>query len=61
MELHIGPIQFKKVQQSIRYKCLLVVGSLREDFRINLDFRETAHPPLPKANINTYFSLRAKC
>ena len=24
-------------------------------------FLETAHLPLPKANINTYFSLRAKC
>ena len=40
---------------------LLVLSLLREDFRINLDFRETAHLPLPKANINTYFSLRAKC
>ena len=24
-------------------------------------FLETAHLPLPKANINTYFSTRAKC
>ena len=29
-------------------------------FRINLGFWETAHLPLPSANINTYFSLKAK-
>ena len=28
---------------------------------INLGFWETAHLPLPYANINTYFSLREKC
>ena len=28
--------------------------------RVKRDFWETAHLPLPKANINTYFSLRAK-
>ena len=28
---------------------------------ITLDFWETAHLPLPYANIITYFSLRAKC
>ena len=28
---------------------------------INLGFWETAHLPLPYANINTYFSFRAKC
>ena len=27
---------------------------------INLGFWETAHLPLPYANINTYFSLREK-
>ena len=30
-------------------------------FGINLGFRETAHLPFPQVNINTYFSLRAKC
>ena len=29
--------------------------------RINLGFWEFAHLPLPKGNIITYFSLRAKC
>ena len=29
-------------------------------FWINLGFRENAHLPLPSANINRYFSLRAK-
>ena len=28
--------------------------------RVKRDFWETVHLPLPKANINTYFSLRAK-
>ena len=28
--------------------------------RVKRDFWQTAHLPLPKANINTYFSLRAK-
>ena len=28
---------------------------------INLGFQEIAHLPLPQANINTCFSLRAKC
>ena len=28
---------------------------------IIIPFWETAHLPLPSANINTYFSLRAKC
>ena len=28
---------------------------------MNLGFWETAHLPLPYANINTYFSFRAKC
>ena len=28
---------------------------------INLGFWEAAHLPLPKSNINTYFSLSAKC
>ena len=32
-----------------------------EKIGINLGFWETAHLPLPKANINTYFSFRAKC
>ena len=26
-----------------------------------LGFSKTAHLPLPQANINTYFSFRAKC
>ena len=30
-------------------------------FGINLGFWETIYPPLPWANINTYFSLKAKC
>ena len=30
-------------------------------FGINLGFWETAHLPLPTANIITYCSLRAKC
>ena len=29
--------------------------------RINLGFWETAHLPLPYANIYSYFSFRAKC
>ena len=29
-------------------------------FGINLGFWETAHLPLPKANINTYLSLQVK-
>ena len=33
----------------------------RRKNRINLGFWETAHLPLPYANINTYFSFRAKC
>ena len=28
---------------------------------INSGFWETAHLPLPKTNINSYLSLRAKC
>ena len=36
-------------------------GSLRSRWRIIIRFWETAHLPLPQANINTYFSLRAKC
>ena len=28
---------------------------------INLGFWETAHLPLPSANINTYFSLKVDC
>ena len=35
-------------------------GSQLWIFWINLSFWETAHLPLPYANINTYFSLRAK-
>ena len=31
------------------------------DIWIIIRFQETAHLPLPYANINTYFSLRAKC
>ena len=30
-------------------------------YGISLGFWETAHLPLPYANINTYFSFRAKC
>ena len=39
-------------------------GSANKDSKkgwINLGFWETAHLPLPYANIITYFSLRAKC
>ena len=53
----------------ITFFLLNVVASLR--WLITVDscaplrqvgtFLETAHLPLPKANINTYFSLRAKC
>ena len=32
----------------------------RKKVWINLGFRETAHLPLPQANIKTYFSLREK-
>ena len=40
------------------------MGSFPEtynDLWIIMCFWETANLPLPKANINTYFSLRAKC
>ena len=48
MELHIGPIQFKKVQQSIRYKCLLVVGSLPSPRRFSDQLRFPGNcPPTP--------------
>ena len=35
--------------------------SSQKTLGIILRFRETAYLPLPKANINTYFSRRAKC
>ena len=35
--------------------------SSQKELGIILRFRETAYLPLPKANINTYFSRRAKC
>ena len=33
----------------------------RGTFFVTTRFWETAHLPLPLANINTYFSLKAKC
>ena len=38
-----------------------VFCTLELHVKINLGFQETAHLPLPQANINTYFSFRAKC
>ena len=39
---------------------LITVDSFCSRYII-IHFWETAHLPLPKANINTYYSLRAKC
>ena len=37
------------------------LGNSVKPYWIIIRFLETAHLPLPQANINTYFSLRAKC
>ena len=40
---------------------LFVSFGVSMEIMIIIGFWETAHSPLPYANINTYFSLRAKC
>ena len=47
-----------KVQYILFYFFLIVKNYNNNDL---LRFWETAHLPLPQTNINTYFSLRAKC
>ena len=53
----------KKSQRSLKERHLITPRTevFLWAFRINLGFWETAHIPLPQVNINTDFSLRAKC
>ena len=44
-----------------RFEKVMFVTLLTCTFQISLGFWETVHPPLPQANIKTYFSLRAQC
>ena len=56
--LHEGKVPFWCMRCAVRMLLLFVAVYIHW---INLCFWETAHLPLHRANIITYFSLRAKC
>ena len=54
-------IFFFLVQEKVKLILTMKPASDQQQMQINLGSLETAHLPLPYVNINTYFSLRAKC
>ena len=56
--LHEGKVPFWCMRYAVSIVLLFIAVYIHW---INVGFWETAHLPVPEANIITYFSLKAKC